>query len=121
MWLYIYKECVQGAVNKLKSLRYRPFDIDEQGIENAFKLSLAPDMQICSVVNVEYMKLFNPYMMHGEEHHQVLPIVEEFSPHVLEGLDKHTILQEGANNSQRMGRDLANWSQQTNSKERKMI
>jgi hypothetical protein len=52
---------------KLKPLRYGPFDIIEQVNENAFRLRIPPYMKINSVVNVEYLKLFEPSMLDEEE------------------------------------------------------
>jgi hypothetical protein len=60
----------------VKPLRYGPFDIIEQVNENNFRLRLLPYMHINSVVNVEYLKIFEPSMLDEEEKHQVLPIVE---------------------------------------------
>jgi hypothetical protein len=54
---------------------------------------LHPYMQISSVVNVEYPILFEPSMLDGEEDHQVLPIVKEFTPHDLEELKEDTTLE----------------------------
>jgi hypothetical protein len=45
-------------------------------------------MQISLVVNVEYLKLFEPSMLDEEEEHQVLPTVEDFAPHTLEELKR---------------------------------
>jgi hypothetical protein len=73
VWLYLSKERLQGAMKKLKPLRYGPFEIIEQVNENAFKLKLPPYMQINSVVNMEYLKLFEPSMLDEEEENQVLP------------------------------------------------
>jgi hypothetical protein len=61
--------------------------------ENAFRLKLPPYMQINLVVNVEYLKLFEPSMYDEEEEHQVLPTVEDLAPHGLEELKEDTFLQ----------------------------
>jgi hypothetical protein len=61
--------------------------------ENAFRLKLPPYMQISLVVNVEYLKLFEPSMLDEEEEHQVLPTVEYFAPHTLEELKEDIVLQ----------------------------
>ena len=76
VWIYLNKERLQWETKKLKPLRYGPFEIIEQVNENAFRLNLPPYMQISSVVNVEYLKLFEPSMLDEEEEHQVLPIME---------------------------------------------
>ena len=60
--------------------------------ENAFKLRLPPSMQTNSMVNVEYLKLFWPSMLDGEEAHNVLSIVKKFALCALEGLKEDTIL-----------------------------
>jgi hypothetical protein len=61
--------------------------------ENTFRLKLPPYMQINSVVNMEYLKLFKPSMLDEEEEHQVLPTVEDLAPHGLEELKEDTVLQ----------------------------
>ena len=42
------------------------------------------------VVNMEYLNLFDPSMLDGEEVHQVLPIEEDLLPQVFEELDEDT-------------------------------
>jgi hypothetical protein len=49
-------------------------------------------MKIISMVNVEYLKLFGPSMLDEEENHQVLHIVEYFTPHILEELKEDIVL-----------------------------
>ena len=60
VWLYLWKEHLQGAAKKLKPLRYGPFHIIEQVNENASWLRLPLYMHINLVVNVEYLRLFKP-------------------------------------------------------------
>jgi hypothetical protein len=93
VWLYLYKERLQGETKKLKPLRYGPFEIIEQVNENTFKLNITPYMHIILVDNVEYLKLFEPSMPDEEEEHQVLPTVEELAPHGLTELKEDMSLQ----------------------------
>jgi hypothetical protein len=69
VWIYLCKERLQGETKKLNPLRYGPFEIIEQVNESAFMLKLPPYMQINSVVNMEYLKLFEPSMLDEEEQH----------------------------------------------------
>ena len=92
MWIYLCRERLQGASKKLKHLRYGPFEIIEQVNENAFGLKIPPYMQINSVVNVEYLKLFEPSMLDEEEEHQDLPTTKEFAPHGIEELKEDPIM-----------------------------
>ena len=49
-------------------------------------------MRISYVVNVEYLKLFEPLMLDEYEGIRVLMTVKEFSPHSLEVLEEATVL-----------------------------
>jgi len=49
-------------------------------------------MQISSVVNVEYFKLFERSMLDEEEEHQVLPTVEYLAPHGIEELKEDPVI-----------------------------
>ena len=50
-------------------------------------------MNMSYVVNVEYLKLFEPSILDGKYEEQVLPIVEDLEPHSLEELEEDTIMQ----------------------------
>ena len=63
VWLYISKERLQREGKKLKPIRYGPFKILEKIGNNEFKLDLPPYMQIYFVVNVENLRLFEPYLI----------------------------------------------------------
>lgn len=64
MWLYLYKEILQEGVKKVNPLRYGPFHLIEKASENDLKLSI-PHVNINSIVNVNYIKLFDPSLMDG--------------------------------------------------------
>jgi hypothetical protein len=81
-------------MKKIKPLIYIHFDIIKKVNENAFRLRFPPYMQISSIVNVEYMRLFEPSILDGEENHLILPNAEEFSPHALEELKEDKIMYE---------------------------
>jgi hypothetical protein len=53
-------------MKKLNPLKYEPFDIIEKVNKNSFILILPPYMNIISMVNVEYLKLFEPSIMDEE-------------------------------------------------------
>jgi len=63
VWLHLSKEMLQGPTKKLKPIKYGPFEIMEQVSENAFRLNLPVYMNIYLVVNVEYLKLYEPSML----------------------------------------------------------
>lgn len=84
MWLYLHKDQVKGEMKKLKPLKCKQFNMVEQVNKNAFRLTLPPCMQISLVVNVEYLKLFEPSMMDEKEDHRVLHVVEDFTAHALQ-------------------------------------
>jgi hypothetical protein len=91
LWLYIYKEKLQGEIKKLNPVRYGPFEIIEQVNENAFKKKIPLYMQISSMVNVENLKFFKPSMLDEEEENQVIPVVEHLAPHGLEELKEDKV------------------------------
>jgi hypothetical protein len=45
------------------------------------------------MVNAKYLKLFEPSILDEEEEPQVLPSIEEFTPHTLEYLKENLVLQ----------------------------
>ena len=80
VWLHLRKERLKGEGRKLKPIRYGPFKIIAKYGDNAFQLDLPPYMQIYSVVNAEYLKLFEPSLLDGNaEGEVVLPTIEELS------------------------------------------
>jgi hypothetical protein len=106
VWLYLYKERLQGATKKLNPLRYGPFEIIEKVNENVFMIKLPPYMQIKLVVNMEYLKLFKPSMLDEEEEHQVLPTIQDLTPHGLEELKEDSFAAQGADKLQRKARNV---------------
>ena len=62
----------------MKPLRYGPFHILEQIGDNAFRLDLPPYLGMYSVINAEYLKLFEPPMLDDDgDDTTVLPHVED--------------------------------------------
>jgi len=57
VWLQLNKERLQGPSNKIKALKYGPFEILEKVGDNAHRLNLPTYMCIYSVVNVDNLKL----------------------------------------------------------------
>ena len=53
VWLQLNKERLQGPGNKIKALRYGPFEILGKVGDNSYRLSLPPYMCTYSDVNVE--------------------------------------------------------------------
>lgn len=76
----------------MKSMRYGPFDRQENVGDNSYRLNLPPYMCIYSVVNVENLKLYEPSMLDQEEK-EVLPSMEDLTPNAKEDLKKDTFLQ----------------------------
>lgn len=78
VWLKLSKERLKGEGRKLKPLRYGPFRILEKIGDNAFKLDLPPYLGMYSVINAEYLKLYEPPMLDDDGDEKVLlPRVEE--------------------------------------------
>ncbi|XP_020259503.1 uncharacterized protein LOC109835947 [Asparagus officinalis] len=66
VWLKLSKERLKGEGKKLKPIRYGPFRIIDQIGDNAFKLDLPPYLGMYSVINIEYLKLFEPPLLDDE-------------------------------------------------------
>ncbi|KAK1377226.1 hypothetical protein POM88_033419 [Heracleum sosnowskyi] len=78
VWLKLSKERLKGEGKKLKPLRYGPFRILDQIGDNAFKLDLPPYLGMYLVINVEYLKLFEPPLLDdAEDDKVVLPMVDD--------------------------------------------
>ena len=78
VWLKLSKERLKGEGNKLKPLRYGPFRILEQMGDNAFKLDLPPYLGMYSVINTEYLQIYELPMLDDDGDEKVLlPCVEE--------------------------------------------
>ena len=60
--------------------------------DNAHRLSLPPYMYIYLVVSVDNIKIYEPSMLDQEEE-EVLPTIEDLTPHAREKLAKDTVLQ----------------------------
>jgi len=58
---------MQGEGKKLKPIRYGPFQILEKIGENAFHLDLPSYMHISSIVNVDFLRLFEPSLIEDPE------------------------------------------------------
>jgi len=93
VWLHLHKERLQGPAKKLKPIRYGPFEIMEQVSENAFRLNLLTYMNIYSVLNVEYLKLYEPSMLTEDEASldQIFPSLDDLAPNTMDEL-KDSIL-----------------------------
>jgi hypothetical protein len=59
--------------------------------DNAYKLSLPPYMRIYSILNVENLKLYEPFMLDQEEE-KVLTSIEELTSYAQEKLEMDTVL-----------------------------
>jgi len=95
VWLHLSKESLQGPTKKLKPIKYGPFDILEQVSENAFRLNLPKYMNIYLVVNVEHLKLNEPYILTKDEldSDHILPSIDELAPNTMDELKEDSILQ----------------------------
>jgi len=94
VWLHLSKERLQGPTKKLKPIRHGPYKIVEQVIENAFRLNLPKYMNIYSVVNVEHLKLCEPYMLIEDEAglDQILPYIGNLAFDTMDELKEDTLL-----------------------------
>ena len=78
VWLKLSKERLKGEGKKLKPLRYGPFRILQQIGDNALKLDLPPYLGMYSVINAEYLKLFEPPLLDDDgDDKVVLPPVDD--------------------------------------------
>ena len=60
--------------------------------DNAFQLEFPSYMKICSIFNVENLKLYEPPMIVDQDAQVQLPFVGEFSPEYLNELQEDVIL-----------------------------
>ena len=75
--------------------------IQEKIGNNVFKLDFPPYMQICSVVNVENLRLFEPCLIDDQGEHAQLPSIHDFLPEYLDELQQDLILNRRTKNSKR--------------------
>ena len=83
---------MQYEGKKLKPIKYGPFRILEKIGENAFRLDLPAYMHIYSVVNADYLRLFEPSMIEDLEEQSQLPSVDDLLPKYLSALREDTVL-----------------------------
>ena len=67
VWLYISKDKMQGEGKNLKPIRYGTFKILEKNGENVFCLDLPAYMHIYSIVNANWLRLFEPSLIEDLE------------------------------------------------------
>jgi hypothetical protein len=79
-WLQLNKERLQGPGMKIKAMWYGPFEVMEKVGDNAYRLNIPWYMCIYSVVNVENLKLYEPYMLDQGTEEQFLPTIEDLAP-----------------------------------------
>ena len=77
--MHISKERMQGEGKKLKPIRYGPFKIIKKVRNNAFQLELHSYMQMCSVVDVENLRLYEPPLIDDQGSDVQLPSIEYLS------------------------------------------
>jgi hypothetical protein len=99
------KEQLQGHGKKIKALRYGHFEVLEKVGDNACKFNLPPYMCICSVLNVENLKLYEPFMLDQEEE-QLLPSTEDLASDAQVELAEDTILQKRSKTTKQGQHDL---------------
>jgi hypothetical protein len=80
VWLHKKNERLKGEGNKLKPIHYEHFTILEKRGANDFRLDIPTYMHIYSVVNVKYLKHFDPPMIMDHDEEVSIPLVDEFSP-----------------------------------------
>ena len=72
VWLHLNKENLHGSSQKIKDMRYGPFEISDKVGDNSYILYLPPYLHIYSLVNRENMKLYEPSILY-QELEQVFP------------------------------------------------
>jgi hypothetical protein len=80
-------------------LHYGPFKVLEKVDDNSYRLIQPPYVCICSVVNVENMKLYEPSMLDQETEERALPTMEYLAPESQVQLAKDIILQNESKNT----------------------
>ena len=83
---------MQGEGKKLKPIRYGPFNILEKIGENSFCLDLPAYMHIYSVVNANFLRLFEPSLIEDPEEKSQLPSIDDLLPEYLNELQEDTVL-----------------------------
>ena len=75
IWLKLGKERLKGEGKKLKPIPYGLFRILDQICD---KLDLPPYLGMYSVINIEYLKLFEPLLLDDEgDDKTILPHVDD--------------------------------------------
>lgn len=102
IWLYINKEIICDEGKTFKSIRYGPFKILGKIGNNVFQLGLPPYMKICSVVNAENLRLYEPSIIDDHEENIQIPSIEYFTCEYLDDLYEDSILDRGIRTSCRV-------------------
>ena len=89
---------MQGEGKKLKPIRYGLFRILDKIGENAFYLDLPTYMHIYSVVNADFLRLFEPSVIEDPKELSQMPSIDDLLPEYLAG--RHSLGQEGEDNVQ---------------------
>jgi hypothetical protein len=77
--LYLNKESLQGPGKKIKVLWYGHFEVLKKVGDNAYRLGLHPYMHIYSIVNLENLKLYEPFLLDREINEKVLRTIEDLA------------------------------------------
>ncbi len=77
---------------KLKPIIYGPFTILEKIGTNSFFLDLPSYAKICSIINVENLKIYEPPMIMDEREIFQVPSIDEFSLEYLDELKEDIVL-----------------------------
>ena len=83
---------MQGEGKKLNPIRYGPFRILEKIGENAFFLDIPTYMHIYSVVNANFLRLFEPSMIEDPEEKSPLPSIDDLLLEYLNELQEYIVL-----------------------------
>ncbi|KAA8538962.1 hypothetical protein F0562_025654 [Nyssa sinensis] len=92
VWLHLGKERLRGQGKKLKPIHYGPFKFLRRIRENACQLDLPIYMEMYSIVNVEKLKLFEPFMLYSEPQ-EMLPSIDDLVVERETSLTEDTILE----------------------------
>ena len=83
---------MQNEGKKLKPIRYGPFKILENIGENSFHLDLPSYMHIYSVVNANYLRLFEPSLIKDPEEQSQKPSIDDLLHEYFNELHEDTVI-----------------------------
>ena len=83
VWLHLQKEHLTGPNQKLRPLRYGPYNITKEVGDNAFELSIPPFLGLHPVFNVDLLRPYFPPLLDTSEVAELLTPTE-LNPNYME-------------------------------------